>query len=168
MKKTTKAVIIAVIAILIILLGIGGFFIGRTVINLTQDKEPVIAQEFIVTMEGKGYVVENVKSQFADYDYINKAYVAAKDDYSYQIEFYETTDEVSADSFYNNNKSIFESSKSNSAKETDVNLKNSSKYTLQSNEEYKVVSRIDNTVIYINVDKKYKSEVDEILKQIGY
>lgn len=168
MKKSTIAIIIAIIVVLVAVLGVGGFFIVKTVINLTKDKDLITAQEFTITMKGKGYVVADVKDQFSNYDYISNAYVAVKGDYSYQIEFYETTDESSAVSFYNNNKSIFESSKSSVSSENSKDLKNSSKYSLQSNGEYKVVSRIGNTVIYLNVDKDYKDEVDKILDELGY
>jgi len=45
---------------------------------------------------------------------------------------------------------------------------NNSKYTLKTNGEYKVVSRIEDTVIYVDVDEKYEDDVKEILKEIGY
>ena len=45
---------------------------------------------------------------------------------------------------------------------------NNSKYTLKTKDEYKVVSRIEDTVIYADVDEKYEDEVKEILKEMGY
>ena len=71
-------------------------------------------------------------------------------------------------SFFNLNKDVFEKIKGNTAAETSVNLKNYSVYTLSTDSKYRVLSRIDNTVVYINVDKQYKDEVKGILEELGY
>lgn len=49
-----------------------------------------------------------------------------------------------------------------------INGKNFQKYTLSTESKYKVISRIDNTVIYLNVDDNYKEEVKNVLKELGY
>lgn len=119
-------------------------------------------------MSQKGYSVQDASSQFSKYDYVKQAYIAISEDYSYKVEFYELLDDSYATSFYNNNKSIFESSKGNVSAETNVGLKNYSKYTLSSNGKYMVVSRIDNTVIYVDVDDNYKDTVKALLDELGY
>ena len=97
-----------------------------------------------------------------------KAYLAISSDYSYQLEFYELLDDAYATAFYNNNKTIFENAKGKVTSETNVNLKNSSKYTLSSNGLYMVVSRINNTVIYLKVNDTYRDTVKDVLKELGY
>ena len=52
--------------------------------------------------------------------------------------------------------------------ETNVELKNYSKYTLLSSGKYMVVSRINNTVIYVNADANYKDNIKNILDELGY
>ena len=47
-------------------------------------------------------------------------------------------------------------------------MKNYSKYTLQSDNKYMVVSRIEDTVVYVKVDSKYKDQIKDLLKEIGY
>lgn len=158
-----KPVIIAIIAVVIIVAIVGVIFI-----NLNKEKTSITASSFYTTMSQKGYSVQDANSQFSEYDYIKQVYIAASKDYSYQIEFYELLDDSYAISFYNNNKSIFESSKGNTSAETSVGLKNYSKYTLSSNGKYMVVSRIDNTVIYVKVDDSYKDTVKSILNELGY
>ena len=79
--------------------------------------------------------------------------MAIDDSQDYQIEFYDLSNVDYASSFSSNNKSIFEESKSSSAVETSVSRSNDSKYTLVTNCKYKLVSRIKNTVIYVNVDE---------------
>ena len=62
----------------------------------------------------------------------------------------------------------FENSKSRSSIETNVSMKNYSKYTLLSNGKYMVISVINNTAIYVNVEESHKEEVDNILNELGY
>ena len=132
------------------------------------NKTALTSEDFKSKMEGNSFVVQDATSQMASYDYITQVYLAIDDSYKYQIEFYELSDADYASSFYNNNKSIFEESKSSSAVETSVSSGNNSKYTLVTNGKYKVVSRIDNTVIYVNADEDYKTEIKDLLKELGY
>lgn len=161
MKKTIITVVIVIIAI--ILIGV-----GVLLINLNKEKESITASEFYEYATKKGYSVYDVNKQFSEYDYIKQVYVAAGKDLKYQIEFYEIQDDEYATKFYNYNKSIFESSKGNSSAETNVGMKNYSKYTLSTNGKYMVVSRINNTVIYVEVDDNYKDTIKSILKELGY
>ena len=168
MEKTVITAIIVVAVVVAVIVAIVGVIIGITFVNLNKEKTSITASSFYTTMSQKGYSVQDASSQFSDYNYVKQAYIAASKDLSYQIEFYELLDDSYATSFYNNNKSIFESSKGNASAETSVGLKNYSKYTLSSNGEYMVVSRIDNTVIYVKVDDSYKDTVKAILDELGY
>ena len=115
------------------------------------NKTSITSEDFKSKMESKGYTVQDATSQMSEYDYINQVYIAISSDSTYQIEFYELSDSDYASSFFNNNKKTFEDSKS-----------------LTTNGKFKVVSRIDNTVIYLNVDDDYKSSVKDVLKDLGY
>ena len=162
-KGTIIAIVVAVAVVLLIVI------VGMTLfVSLNKEKTSITAENFYTTMSQKGYNVQDANSQFSDYDYITQVYIAISEDYSYQIEFYELSDDAYATSFYNTNKSIFESSKGNAATESNVELMIYSKYTLSSNGKYMVVSRIDNTVIYVNVDDSYRDTVKSILDELGY
>lgn len=140
-----------------------------TTIMLTGcGKKAISANDFKTKMKSKEYTVVEVTDQFASYSYIEKVYIAQDKTKSYQIEFYKLSDESYAKSFYNTNKQIFENAKSSSSAHTEVNLSNYSKYTQESNNKYSVISRIENTAVYLNVDSKYKDDVKAILKELGY
>ena len=156
------------VIILLVIVAILAIILGVVFINLNTEKTSITASNFKNLMQQKGYTVSDANSQFSDYDYIQQVYIAADSNYNYQIEFYELSDDSYATRFYNNNKSIFESSKGNASAETSVDLKNYSKYTLSSNGNYMVISRIDNTVIYVDVDDNYKDNVKDILNELGY
>lgn len=133
-----------------------------------KDKKLITADEFKKNMESNNYIVQEATDQFSKYDYVEKVYIALSSDSSYQIEFYQLSDDNYATKFYINNKTIFEKSKASKNLETSVSIANYSKYTLQTNGKYKVISRIGNTAIYLNVDTKYKEDVKNILKKLGY
>lgn len=161
-----KPLIVAIITILLILIIAGG--IGIILNNLNKEKISITSTSFKNSMEEKGYILTDANRQFEEYDYLEQVYVAVSSDYNFQIEFYELTNNSYAKNFFNNNKAIFESSKGSAATETNLNAKNYSKYTLSSNGKYKVVSRINNTVIYADVDDTYKDTVKSILDELGY
>jgi len=134
----------------------------------SSKKEAIDEDQFIRIMNDEGFSIKNVESQFEQYGYFEEAYLAIDSNNNYQIEFYELEEENYALNFYNNNKSKFENEKSSTYVDSNIDLINTNKYTLTTNNEYKVISRIDDTVIYLDVDKKYKKEVNDILKKLGY
>ncbi len=131
-------------------------------------KTAITSDEFKNKMESSDYIVQEATNQMSDYDYIKKVYIAINKDSTYQIEFYELSNKDYASNFFNNNKKTFEDSKSSGSTETSVSIGNNEKYTLTTKGKFKVVSRIDNTVIYLNVNDNYKSSVKDVLKDLGY
>ena len=165
MKKSVIILIVS-LSIATLLIGVG---IAILFINLNKEKVPMSAEGFASTMTQKGYIVQSSKQQFAAYDYVEKSYISAPQDLSYKVEFYELTNEEYAKAFYENNKAIFEDSKSGIVTSSlNLNGKNYSKYTLSSGGKYKVVSRVANTVIFLNVDDNHKDSVNKLLDEFGY
>lgn len=156
MKKIKNLVLI------VLFLGISFLLTG------CGTKTPITSDDFKSKMEDKEFVVQDATSQMSQYEYIKKVSIALKSDSSYQIEFYELDSEDNAKKFYKSNKKIFEDSIKGTVLEKNVNLKNNDKYTLTTDGKYKVLSRIDKTVIYLNVDDSNKKEINEILKYLGY
>lgn len=129
------------------------------------NHQAISAEDFKGKMEKRDFIVTDVTSQFSDYDYVKKVYVAISPASTYQIEYYYFEDNSYASKFYGNNKNIFEGRESSSHSE--VSLGNYMKYS-QTGEKYSVVSVTDNTAIYVDVLKKYKSDAKKILKDLGY
>lgn len=158
-----KKALIIIGIIVVVLVGI----VLITFNALNKEKTPISASTFNTTMEGKGYVMTNSTSQFAQYpNYMLESYVAQKT--GYQIEFYELTSEENAISMYNTNKAKFESQKTNASASATASMNNYATYSLTTNGKYKYLSRIDNTLVYIDVDESYKDIVKDIMKEIGY
>ena len=123
MKKSTIIIAIVVLAIIVaILVGVFAFT------KLNKEKTAIAADDFKTKMESKDYIVSDAISQFEGYDYVKKVYIAASKDYTYKIEYYEFSNDEYAISFYENNKSIFETRKGDVAAGTEINLNNHSCY----------------------------------------
>lgn len=167
MSKTAKIILIVVVIVIILALIIVGAIVGVSML-LNREKDSITAEQFRSMMEQNNYTVADATYQFSQYDYVQQVYIAADSSYSYQIEFYELSNESNAIGFYNNNASIFQSRKGNAAAETNVSGKNFSKYTLSSGGSYMTVSRINNTIVYVDVTSEYEDVVKDVLDKIGY
>ncbi len=130
------------------------------------EKEALTASAFKSKMETKGYEVVDITSN-PEYEGVATAVlVAMKDDY--QIEFYVVNDNEQSIRAYDQNKTDFEGLKESGASETEVSLSNHAKYTLTTGGKYRVVSRIDNTFVYVDVEESKKTEVSDVLKDLNY
>jgi len=134
----------------------------------SSNREALDDEKFVQIMQKEGFSIESAKEQFSDYGYIEDVYLALEKDSKYQIEFYELESDEYAVSFYNVNKEIFQASETDKTIYTNVDLTDSNKYTLTTENSYKVLSRIEDTVIYVDIDKQYKEEMQSILKKLGY
>ena len=156
MKKIFKKVLLCTITLATLFV-----LTGCTKVALT-------AEQYKDKMEKLDFDVEDVTSQYKYSNMVKTGYVAIKAGKIFQIEFYELRTESDAVSMYNTNKQKFENEKGSSSINTNVEGKNYSKYTLTTGGKYKVVCRVENTLIYLNVDDEYKNEVKQVLDSLGY
>lgn len=131
-------------------------------------KTAVTAADFQTAATNAGLKCTDVIAQFNEYDYFKTAIVAAPEDFSYQIEFYEMSDSAHAQSLYLQNKTNFENGKSSTNVNTSVSGKNYAKYSLTDNGQYMFIEYVDSTVVYCKVDASYKDKVEAILKELKY
>ena len=143
------------------------FMISGCNLSSKINKQSLKAEEYKNIMEEKGYNTLDATGQFTQ-KFVKKVYLAVSNESTYQIEFYEIDTEKNAKDFYDNNKKIFEDSKTSGSVDSYVELGNHEKYTLKTGDTYKVISRIDNTIVYANVSKEFKADVNKVIKDIGY
>ena len=133
-----------------------------------SNKASLTASDFKSTMEEKEFEVIDTMDQMPQESIVTQSYIALAPKSVYKIEYYNFISEEEAKTFYNTNKKIFEASAGSVSSNKEVTIKNYSKFAMTSNKRYMVVSRIDNTAIYIDADKDYKDTINKILKDIGY
>lgn len=128
-------------------------------------KQPISPSTYKTTMEEKQYtVIDHTMEEQVYNSAIQLCYVATKNDQSYQIKYYSLENENAAQSFYLQKVREFAGMGTN----TELNVANYSKYTQLYNNKYGVISRISNTVIYVDADNLYTEELKLILKELGY
>lgn len=133
-----------------------------------SSKSPITTSEFKSKMEVHGYVVSDKKSEMLDYDYIDEVYVANSSDSTHFIEFYVLSDDRYATSFFEIKKSEFEKFEGSASSQVTVDLNDYTKYEVTVNNQYKLVSKIDNTVLYFDIPSSSKKIVKDIVKELGY
>lgn len=148
-----------------LLLGI--LLIGLLFITGCTAKEKLEPSNFKKIMEKKGFIVtEQTGIAIAEGGNVDISYKAESPDQRYVINFYEFDGEVSAQGFYA--KKQAELGSTGSQVYTELNLGNYSKYTMIYHERFAAISRVSNTVVYVDTEKNYQEEVKQLLLDIGY
>jgi len=160
LKKSLKIFLVIIIILIVVVAGIALFT------YFDQNKKPLTANEFSSIMENHNYIVSDVADQISEYDYVTSSYIASNNEF--QIEFYVFSNDDYALNFYTINKNNFGDYEDNTSTTTEVNLGNCSRYSLTTISNYMYVSRIGNTVIYIDTPIMYQNNVKSILDELGY
>lgn len=132
------------------------------------SKKPISAEEFKLTLSAKGFTIQDLTYQFEKYDYIEKVYVAINEKTGYQVEFYDFNKSDVALSSFNKNKKKFQDSINDGALGKNETHGMFNKYSVTTGGKYKVVSRIEDTIVYLDVDETYSDELQQILEDLGY
>ncbi len=133
----------------------------------TEEKKPISGDSFKLVAEGDKYTTKDVTKNFKSDSGITEAIVAAVEN-QYQVEFYTLKDSKTAQKMYDRNKKRFENIKSSLDKAEVTETDNNSEYKISTNGRYMLLNKIDNTLIYANVEDKYKESVTTLIKQLGY
>ena len=144
------------------------FFVFLILLSITgcaAKKKKLEPEAFKTALQEEGFKVKDATSEMI-YDYIVQIYLASSTNYN--IEYYEIRNNDLAAGFYKNNVEAIEKINYDEQKAVIDEASNYSKYTIILDNKYKVVSRVDNTVIFINAPSRYKENIDIILNKIGY
>lgn len=135
--------------------------------NTKEERKPISSDSFKLVAEDDDYTVKDVTDTLKNKKGIKEAIVASvKTDY--QIEYYVLDDKETAQKMYARNKNRFENVKSSLDKAEVTETDNYSEYKVTSRNRYMLVCKIDNTLIYASVEEKYKDNVTNLIKRLGY
>ena len=132
------------------------------------NKKAITIDDYKDIMSTNSFVLNNAKNRISVNSNIKDIYIAANPKDNYQIEFYVLESVDTAKTFFSENKTRFSKEVGKNKIETKSKKGNSEKYTVTSLGQYRLVSRIENTVIYLDTRESNKKKVDEILKELGY
>lgn len=130
------------------------------------NKSVKTTDDFVKLAEEKKMKITNAIDQFGYVDFIEEANVATAD--GWQVEFYVLSDVVEAEGMYETNVAKFEDKKANSSTETSSEMGNYDSYGLTTAGFYMYVARVENTLIYLDVEEEYKEEAKAFIEEFGY
>lgn len=113
------------------------------------------------------YSVMSVTDKVNSEDVIS-AYVALKNNNEYQIEFYLIENEIDTKVIYESNYNNVIKNKNDNSVIKEKEGYNYIKFTMYDLDNYYVISRVENTLIYVNASAQYKDEIEYLLKKIDY
>ncbi|MBQ8249729.1 MAG: hypothetical protein IJY93_07625 [Clostridia bacterium] len=154
LKRKSVAVVMLIVSLILLLSA------------CTSDKTAKTADEFTTLMEGKGFTVLDVTEDTETNGLANAVLIAMND--NYQIEFYDLIDNESGEGVFYNNQDIFDSANSVKTMSTEVSTSNYNYYSFTGGDEFYLIARIDNTMLYCVAAKDYKTEIKDIVKELGY
>ena len=157
--KKVLSISIALIAILVVMTGCE---MSRTAIDAETFKEKAEAADL---------TVQDSTAQQEGNDIIDEYYIAYKgsaDATEYQIEFVIFSSEDVAKSDYLKHKNDVEALKGSVSSSTSAEIGNYAYYTLTTDGKYYVISRVDNTLVYVETTDEHKSVVSDFIKGLGY
>ena len=157
MNRKIKTLILAIVCLF-----------GMLFVTGCGNKKSLNVTEFKSKMEGLGYSVVDVSEQYSNYSYVKSVTVAINSEKTVQLDFMDVENTEYAKQLFLSNKSMVESKKSSLSTESSVSIANYEKFILTTNGTYNVVSRIDNTIIYLSVSSDNQKVVDNVLKELGY
>ena len=132
-----------------------------------EVRKPISSDSFKLVGESDDYEITDVTESLNNNKGIMEALVARVKN-KYQVEYYTLDDSEVAQKMYDRNKKRFESQKNDNDKAEIVETDNYSEYKLLTKGKYKLLSKIDNTLVYADVDVQDKDSVVEFAKQLGY
>lgn len=158
MKNKVWPVCILVIFIVITCLIL--FFVNhKSVANINK---------FHKEMESQQYIVKDITSSYKNDLNIIKVINAIKNDYTYQISFFEYNNEENAKLGYSHNLKNLETYKtSNNNSEKKTSNSHYEKCELITGQKYRILYRNKNNVIFVDGNIGLKDEINNVLSKYG-
>lgn len=122
---------------------------------------------FKTRMEKNNYAVHDVIKQY-DEKLVSSALIAINKSGNYQIEYLSFKSDDACKNSFQINRDEFRKNAKKNAKETSISKEKNSKYTLTTDDTFYLVSRYKNNLIYLTVDGSFKTDVEKIIKDLGF
>lgn len=144
------------------------FLVLALSLSACKEMTPTTPDTFKSTMESFGYTVIDKTDQYESDSNteIEAMYVATKG--SIQLGFVFCSSSDQALDMYASSLENFKEKETTANLSTSVNFGNHSKCTLDNGKEYMVFSRIEDTCVAAMAENTKKSEINELLKELGY
>lgn len=126
------------------------------------NKDALNKDTFYTELTNLGFGVMDVTSQIEDKN-IKTIYTANNG--KYQFEFYIFDKKENALAAYKSNRDYLKQKK---GKEKETKKESYNKFTFTIDNEYSVVVRKDDTLIFASINEEFKNDIEKVLSKIGY
>ncbi len=147
-------------------LGIFCCLICVVFLSSCAEKTSQTPQEFTYIMEEAGFTVQDVSEETQSNGLATTVLIAVGE--QYQIEYYELTDAETGEGMFYHNKQVFDENYSVKLLSSEVTSGNYNYYAFNSGDDFCLIARIDNTMLWCVSDKAYREDITEIVKKLGY
>lgn len=139
--------------------------VGMVGMTGCAKREAVTVSEFNEVMEAAGYEIVDASGQLPG-NVAKQISIALKEDY--QVEFYVFVDTETAVYSFNKNRDLFEDNNGSYRTQVSKSIGNYSYFCLTCNDKIYLLSRVEDTMIYVVADADYKDDITAMLKKLGY
>lgn len=128
-------------------------------------KEVLTAEKFEEVLTKEGFSVTDVTSALDDKTI--KSVLTANNGI-YQVEFYVTENDKRAKEIYENNRNVFKENETKSSKQKEISKTDYEKYTFELENQYEVIIRNKNTMVYASLNSDNKKSLNKIIDKLNY
>ena len=132
-----------------------------------KNRSAISAEAFSAVMEKAGLEVKDITSDYPS-DYVDKALLAANTAGTFQFEYFNVATPEYAAADFNDNMNQLQANKSSASSQTNLQIGNYGYYSLAEKDQFYVITRIEDTFIYVNAPKANMDEVKDIITSLGY
>lgn len=136
------------------------------VMTACSSKTPQTVSGFTKVLEAAGFEVQDVTADTETNDLATAVLVAVGE--NFQIEFYELVDSETGEGVFYNNKKLFADEHSVTTMSSEVTSGNYNYYAFNADDNFHMIARVENTMLWCEAAKEYKSEIIELVKTLGY
>lgn len=155
MKRMASAMILAMMALVLLVLATG----------CEEKRVAATPQVFSELMVENGYAILDMTDQYKDQPILNVSIAVKKD---YKIEYYQLPDEAKAINGFDANYASLKGQKAEGDQDQYKSKSNYSYFKRVSKDQYHVIIRIDNTIMFTTAPIAQKEVIDGAFEKIGY
>lgn len=146
------------------------FVLVALMLTACGSKTALTKDEFTKKATDNGMLTEDNTASYADYSHVTSvtsAGIISGNAVAWSCDFIVATDDSKAKQMFETNKTTFENSVSSSSSSSS-NIGNYNTFELNGGGKFMYLCRVDNTLIYFNVDEAYKDDAKAFIEKLGY
>ena len=129
-------------------------------------KNSVTLHEFIDVAKDDGYIIKEDKTGYEGYQYIKDIYYAINRENVYDIQFIELENDDYAKKFFSLNYSELSKNVDSNSYVKTKSLSDYALFHVETDDEYLLVIRSKNNILYVQADINYINEIEEFLRDL--